>query len=336
MPKKSLVKRSGELHTWQMNAVVNSPDRANRGVLRSILPFGVSVSSLSALSKSPFSPAAPFSPPSGLATGSFNGLHTKSKFLAIPFLLLLCMLPQGCRKAAQTAPRETKDVVLPGGMTMRFCYCPPGQFTMGSPKSEPGHCGDENQVSVTITQGFWMAETEVTQAQWEAVMGSNPSKFKEASLSVEQISWYDAQQMVHKLNELVRTPGFMFAIPTEAQWEYSCRAGTHTAYAFGSQLSKQDANFASGQTVPVKSYRPNGWGLYDMHGNVREWCADWIDKPPQGGVDPKGAPQGVGRVTRGGDCLFDAVACRAAERRGYKPSFQSFNTGFRPALVQSK
>ena len=184
---------------------------------------------------------------------------------------------------------------------MRFCYCPPGQFTMGSPSSEPGHEGDENQVSVEIREGFWMAETEATQEQWESVMGSNPSDFKGSTLPVEQVSWEDVQAMVKKLNQEARPPsGYRFALPTEAQWEYACRAGTETAYAFGNKLSKTDANFDSKGTVPVKSYRPNPWGLYDMHGNVWEWCEDWYGERLRGGVDPRGESSGVHRVLRGG------------------------------------
>jgi sulfatase modifying factor 1 len=229
------------------------------------------------------------------------------------------------------------DVSLPGGKAMRFCYCPPGQFIMGSPLNEPGRDTDENQVSVTISQGFWMAETEVTQDQWQAVMGNNPSGFRGGSLPVENVSWDDAQEMVCKLNQVVRPPnGLKFALPSEAQWEYACRVGTQTAYSFGGELTKQDANYDSDQTVAVKSYRPNRWGLYDMHGNVWEWCEDWWVKRLQGGVDPVVAASGVLRVRRGGSWYRNAVYCRAARRGGVEPGFRDDDLGFRPALVPSK
>ncbi len=246
----------------------------------------------------------------------------------------------GPAKAETGAVGKTLEVGLPGGKVMRFCYCPAGKFTMGSPVSEPGHSNDENQVSVTISQGFWMAETEVTQGQWQSVIGSNPSRFKGASLPVEQVSWEDAQEMVRKLNQTSRPPsGFKFALPTEAQWEYACRAGTQTAYAFGSQLTPQKANFgkgAGGQTVAVMSYGPNRWGLYEMHGNVWEWCSDWRGDGLQGGVDPRGDSSGVSRVIRGGGWDIDAVRCRAADRDGNAPGYRLNVLGFRPALVPSR
>jgi sulfatase modifying factor 1 len=239
-------------------------------------------------------------------------------------------------KTLEVTGGKMLETSLPGGKAMRFCYCPPGQFIMGSPLNEPGRNTDENQVSVTISQGFWMAETEVTQEQWVAVMGSNPSSFKVSSRPVENVSWYDAQEMVGKLNQVIRPPnGLKFALPTEAQWEYACRAGTQTAYAFGSELTRRDANYGSKQ-VPVKSYRPNQWGLYDMHGNVWEWCEDWKRQRLQGGVDPRGPSSGVYRVYRGGSWNFDAVCCRAAYRSGDEPGFRFLILGFRPALVPSK
>ncbi len=240
-------------------------------------------------------------------------------------------------KAETGAVGKTLEVGLPGGKVMRFCYCPPGKFTMGSPGSEPGHFTDENQVSVTISQGFWMAETEVTQGQWQSVMGSNPSYFKGTSLPVEEVSWEDAQEMIRKLNQTARPPsGFKFALPTEAQWEYACRAGTQTAYAFGSQITQKNVAFGLKQSVPVKSYRPNRWGLYDMPGNVWEWCSDLFGERLQGGVDPRGASSGVYRVRRGGSWGSDAVCCRAAYRDGFVPGYRNYDLGFRPALVPSR
>jgi formylglycine-generating enzyme required for sulfatase activity len=243
----------------------------------------------------------------------------------------------GPLRAVEGAVGKTLDVSLPGGKGMRFCYCPPGNFRMGSPLNEHGRSDDENPVSVTITQGFWMAETEVTQAQWQAVMGSKPSSFKGSSLPVDSVTWNDAMEMVGKLNQVVRLPnGLKFALPTEAQWEYACRAGTQTAYAFANNFPRRDINFDAKQPVGVKSYRPNRWGLYDMHGNVWEWCADRYGDRLQGGVDPEGASSGVSRVNRGGGWNDVAVGCRAAERGANEPGIRFFNLGFRPALVPSK
>jgi formylglycine-generating enzyme required for sulfatase activity len=208
---------------------------------------------------------------------------------------------------------------------------------MGSPKNEPERLSNENQVSVVISEGFWLAETEVTQGQWQSVMESNPSDFKGFSLPVEQVSWESAHEMVRKLNQITTPPvGFRFALPTEAQWEYGCRAGTETAYTFGSLLTPQKANFGGESTVPVKSYQPNRWGLYDMHGNVWEWCADSLGDQLQSGVDPKGASSDVLRVIRGGGWMDLAFRCRAAIRYNIKSDLRHSNWGFRPALVPAK
>ena len=246
-------------------------------------------------------------------------------------------LKRSPEEAAKWFKRGGVESVSVSGIRILFRPCPAGKFTMGSPASEEDRSSNEGPVAVTLSQGFWMAETPVTQAQWEAVMGSNPSHFRGASLPVEQVSWDDAQGMVAKLNRSGSAPaGLRFALPTEAQWEYACRAGTQTAYAFGNQITQKDAAFGLQQSVPVKSYRPNRWGLYDMHGNVWEWCEDWYDGQLRGGVDPKGAPQGVTRVYRGGSWNVVAVYCRAAYRFNYRPGYRDSFLGFRLALVPSR
>jgi len=159
------------------------------------------------------------------------------------------------------------------GVEYAFRWCPAGTFMMGD---EPG------EVSVTLSRGFWMLETEVTQAMWASVMGNNPSNFKGVKLPVEQVSWNDCQEFIKKLNELKAAPaGFKFSLPTEAQWEYACRAGTTTAYHFGNTLTQQQANFGGNQTKEVGSYPANAWGLKDMHGNVLEWCLDCYGNYPR-------------------------------------------------------
>jgi formylglycine-generating enzyme required for sulfatase activity len=249
------------------------------------------------------------------------------------------------------------QIRLPGDVVMKFCFCPPGSFMMGSPKSEADRPRDiEDQVQVRINKGFWMAQTEVTQAQWKALMGSNPSKFKGDDLPVEMVSWEDAQSFITKAAAATNLPaGWEWALPTEAQWEYACRAGTETAYSFGgspAQLS-QHANFADKNftidswgdkaqddgvgdtTAQVARYRANAWGLYDMHGNVWEWCADWKADKLLGGTDPAGPSKGVNRVGRGGSWSDDAAGCRAAYRLSVDPGHRDFRLGFRPALVPS-
>ena len=172
-------------------------------------------------------------------------------------------------------------------------------------------------------------------------MGNNPSHFKGARLPVETVSWDDSQEFITKLNALLAgTPGapagFRFSLPTEAQWEYACRAGTTTAYHSGNSLSAAQANFGGnkGQTTEVGSYPANAWGLYDMHGNVLEWCQDWFDAYPSGAVtDPTGATTGSLRGFRGGSWNFDAEFCRSANRNFIAPSFRNGDISLRLALV---
>jgi hypothetical protein len=225
------------------------------------------------------------------------------------------------------------------GVDYAFRWCPPGTFTMGSPQGEHGRFGSETLHQVTLSRGFWMLETVVTQEMWESVMGSNPSGFEGIKLPVETVSWNDCQEYITTLKALLAgTPGapagFTFSLPTEAQWEYACRAGTTTAYHFGNTLTKPQANFGGNQTKEVGSYPANAWGLYDMHGNVREWCADWYEDYPSGAVtDPVGFPSGLGRVLRGGGWNNAVESCRSAYRCHYVPSVRYYDRGFRLALV---
>jgi formylglycine-generating enzyme required for sulfatase activity len=234
---------------------------------------------------------------------------------------------------------------------LQMIWVEPGTFTMGSPTSEPAHWYDETQHQVTLTMGYWLAKHELTQAQWKAVMGTDPSRFKGDNLPVEQVSWNDAKAFCEKLQEQEsaagRVPaGYAYQLPTEAQWEYACRAGTTTATAFGDSLSSTQANFdgrypynggATGpylvKTANVGSYAANAWGFHDMHGNVYEWCADWYGSYPTGSVaDPEGAGPSPGRVYRGGSWCFDGLYCRSADRhrviRENRPNY----LGFRPSL----
>ena len=224
------------------------------------------------------------------------------------------------RKAGERMTVSIKDVEY------AFRWCPPGTFMMGK---EP------REVSVTLSRGFWMLETEVTQTMWESVMGNNPSRFKGSKLPVEKVSWNDCQEFITKLNALLAgTPGFKFSLPTEAQWEYACRAGTTTAYHFGDTLTQQQANFDGDQTRDVGSYPANAWGLNDMHGNVWEWSQDWFGAYPSGAVtDPTGTERGSKRVIRGGTWLHVADLCRSADRDYGDPDLRSDAIGLRLSLV---
>ena len=233
---------------------------------------------------------------------------------------------------------STLGLPLAGNLVMPFAFCPAGSFKMGSPSAEDGHSSDENQVSVSLSKAFWMAKTEVTQAQWRAVMGSDPSHFKGDDLPVEVVSWDDAQKFIKKVNDSGVIPeGWKVALPTEAQWEYACRAGETGPYSGGTieQVAWYDGNRGS-KTRPVGTKKPNAWGLYDMHGNVWEWCADWYDDSLSGGTDPSGPSSGVYRVVRGGSWRGNAARCRAAVRSWNPPDSRFDPLGFRPALVPSE
>jgi formylglycine-generating enzyme required for sulfatase activity len=237
---------------------------------------------------------------------------------------------------AKRGAGEVKVIEIAPGVTMDFCWCPAGKFTMGSPESEAGRSSDEDQVQVTLSEGFWMAKTEVTQAQWQAVMKENPSEFKGANRPVEKVSWDDAQKFLTKLNAIVGdSDGRKMVLPTEAQWEYAARAGETGPYSGGTvkEVAWYRDN-SGGGTHEVGTKRPNAWGLHDMHGNVWEWCADWYKDELEGGVDPQGAASGSGRVFRGGSWNYFAFFCRVSFRYWYFPSNWGYGIGFRPARGQ--
>ena len=255
----------------------------------------------------------------------------------VGLLFLPALVANDDQKAGDRMVLKIKDVEY------AFHWCPPGTFTMGSPSSETDRPDNETQHQVTLTRDFWMLETEVTQSMWESVMGNNPSDFKGAKLPVECVSWDDCQAYIEKLNaHLAGTPcvpaGFKFSLPTEAEWEYACRAGTTTAYHFGNTLTQQQANFNGNQTKEVGSYPANAWGLKDMHGNVWEWCLDWYGGYPSGAVtDPTGADRGSVRVLRGGGWSSLAKYCRSANRLSSDPSARGYDSGgVRVSLVRAE
>jgi formylglycine-generating enzyme required for sulfatase activity len=231
---------------------------------------------------------------------------------------------------------------------MEFVLIPVGEFQMGSNQMGSNQMGsnysdtldnydNEKPVhTVHLTQPFYLGKYEVTQGQWQAVMGNNPSAFKgDANLPVEQVSWDDVQEFMRRLNG--REGGATYRLPTEAEWEYAARAGSTTAYSFGNdarllgEYAWYNGN-AGGTTHPVGQKKPNAWGLHDMHGNVWEWVQDWHGTYPSGTVtDPVGPssyfpPQSV---YRGGGWLYTARSCRSASRSGAPTGFRNDGLGFR-------
>ncbi len=211
----------------------------------------------------------------------------------------------------------------------RLRWIPPGQFVMGSPEKEGDRYDDERQHQVTLTRGYWLFDTPVTQALWQAVMGKNPSHFKGADHPVEGVSWQDCVQFMKKLNREVS--GLDLQLPSEAQWEYACRAGT-TAATYAGDLENETepavlkeiawyGKNSGSKTHPVAKKKANSWGLYDMLGNVHEWCADWwqTDFAAEAVIDPTGPGRGTERVIRGGSWFNDARHVRAAYRRQLRP-----------------
>ena len=217
---------------------------------------------------------------------------------------------------------------LGAGIKLDMVLIPAREFQMGSPESEKYHQDNALQHEVTLTKPFYMGKYEVTQEQWESVMGNNPSSFfRGPKLPVTSVSWKDCQEFIKKLNEK-KSGGYR--LPTEAEWEYACRAGTTTAYSYGDNLTKSDANIDGDSIKAVGSYRPNAFGLYDMHGNVWEWCNDWYGSLQDGEVtDPKGAATGSSRVLRGGSFINDVSAARSSLRFVGTPTFRGTDLGFR-------
>lgn len=226
-------------------------------------------------------------------------------------------------------------------ITQRMRWINPGRFLMGSPEEEPCRYHYETQHEVTLTKGFWIADTACSQELWQVVMESNPSKFIGAKRPVENVSWDDCGEFLRKINVLV--PDLALCLPTEAQWEYSCRAGTSTPFSFGINITPDQVNYNGEyeylggnkalnrkQTVEMKSLPPNQWGLYEMHGNVWEWCADWFGKYETGSViNPIGPSEGSYHVLRGGSGFSSAADCRSAARSRFHLGSRYNRNGFR-------
>jgi formylglycine-generating enzyme required for sulfatase activity len=232
------------------------------------------------------------------------------------------------------------------GVRQCLRWIAPGEFMMGSPENEAERFNNETQHQVILSRGFWLADTACTQALWQTVMGDNPSRFKGEKRPVERVSWHEVQDFIERLNALALDGGFR--LPTEAEWEYACRADTKTAFWFGDQITPEQVNYngdypyAGGQkgqyreeTVDVKALPCNGWGLYQMHGNVWEWCQDWYGAYPSGTVeDPTGLEEGARRVLRGSSWIDYGGYVRSAHRHHDDPGFRRGNFGCRLARGQ--
>ena len=240
--------------------------------------------------------------------------------------------PAPSAEPAPTAEEAAAAERFVNDLGMEFRLIPPGTFQMGSNRlgglERPVH-------EVTITKAFYLGVFEVTQEQWEAVMGTNPSYFKDPKRPVENVSWHDAQGFCRKLSE---REGGEYRLPTEAEWEYGCRAGTTTAYYWGDEFDGDYAwceDNSGGTSHPVGSRKPNVWGLHDMAGNVYEWCADTFSRYASGAVsDPKDESDSPFRVDRGGSWYSARVHCYSADRGGRIAEFRDFFVGFRVARAK--
>jgi sulfatase modifying factor 1 len=248
---------------------------------------------------------------------------------------------------------ETREL-----LGIKVCWCPPGKFVMGSPQNELERRPDEDQVEVTLTKGFWMAKFEATQGEWKRSMGKLPGPLTAElpegdDFPVGNVNFAEAEAFCRKLTQMGHQSSKLptdweFRLPTEAQWEYACRAGTTTATSFGDKLSSKQANFKGkpyngGEPGPslnraakVGSYPANAWGLHDMHGNTFEWCRDWYHPRLPGGVDPDlYSVTASSRVRRGGCWTDEGWPCRSAFRLRFEPERRYDHIGFRVVVVQT-
>jgi len=252
-------------------------------------------------------------------------------------------LTAAAAQAAQRAWAEylKQPVQRTDSLGVKLSLIPPGQFTMGSPKDEEWHRDDEVQHRVTMTKAFYLGSTEVTQRQWKALMGDNPSFFTDSDdLPVETVTWEQAMTFCRKLSA---KEDASYRLPTEAEWEYACRAGTVTPFHNGETITTDQANYDGNNTyaggpkgvfrettTPAGSFATNPWGLHDMHGNVWEWCADWYGEYPASEVrDPTGPAEGDRRIFRGGCWINFPAVCRSANRAKVVPVSWHFHLGFR-------
>jgi formylglycine-generating enzyme required for sulfatase activity len=284
------------------------------------------------------------------------------KRLLLASLSLLCAtLTLPLAGADKLKGKKVSAKAITNSIGMKLVRIPSGKFPMGSPKDEERRAADEGpRHEVQISRAFYLGVFPVTQGQYRKVMGKNPSWFSAGgagrdkvkgldtdSFPAENVSWHDAVKFCKRLSALAeeKKARRVYRLPTEAEWEYACRAGTSTPFHFGKSASSRQANFNGrypyggaekgpelGRTCKVGSYKPNAWGLYDMHGNVYQWCADWYGKgsyAKSDKEDPKGPTTGSNRVLRGGCCFLFGRHCRAAARASRAPGSLDGAVGFR-------
>lgn len=305
--------------------------------------------------------------------GLYNNLM-RSFLLPLLLALSACGSP-GIPSTFQTLPSPVPDSFdgsKPGQELMiesiPFCWCPAGKFTMGSPPGEVERRANEAQVEVTLTRGFWMAKYETTQGQWKKLLGKLPGPLTAElpegdDYPVGNVNFGEAEAFCKKLTEAGRKSKTLpddweIRLPTEAQWEYACRAGTSSATSFGPSLGNKQANFkgtpyeggepapATGKATKVGRYPANPWGLHDMHGNTFEWCRDWFHDRLPGGTDPdlyeaqatatKNRTGDYSRARRGGAWCDDGWSCRSAFRLRFEPGRKYDHIGFRVVVVRIK
>ncbi len=286
------------------------------------------------------------------ALSSSSSVSLGEAFLLVCRILVACCVvlpslaaePGDVRDTGADGERAVGPRVV-AGLGLELIWVKAGTFTMGSPADEPlRHKSEGPQMRVTLTNGFWLGKTEVTQGQYEALMEANPSKFTEAGKDapVERVSWIDAMAFCRKLTEREREAGrlpkgYEFTLPTEAQWEYACRAGTTGSYPGDPDAMAWHDKNSGDTTHPVGMKQPNAWGFHDMSGNVLEWCLDWYGDYPGGAVtDPTGPRRGYYRMARGGSWRAEVQVGRSAARSGGSAARQDYTIGFRLALAAAR
>lgn len=275
------------------------------------------------------------------------------------YFLTIVVFIASCNQVNIDTPKSyyISDGTVTNVLNMDFVYIEPGSFLMGIPEGYRGSIGGENpRHKVTISEGFYIQATEVTQEQWYKVTGYNPSYFKNCGKDcpVERVSWEDVQQFISLLNDVDDT--YQYRLPTEAEWEYAARANSKGPYYFGDCLTTFHANFKQryinhenmyqcpdgsyiGHPIPVGSLERNGWGLYDMYGNVSEWCQDYFGERPllhSSVTDPVGPEKGYARVVRGGSWESAATNCMSGYSIGTLQENRNYNTGFRLVMTEKK
>jgi formylglycine-generating enzyme required for sulfatase activity len=310
------------------------------------------------------SSVAPPAPDAAAAPEAMSVRRNKRRVLVACALLMLGLagwyfgveLPE--RRATEKLRREqAKNARHIPDLNLDLVWIPPGTYRMGTPeqsalakwfydirkkltkKPSPSFYGEEPATWVILTRPFWLGRTEVTQAQWAVVMGNNPSNLKGEELPVENVSREDAMDFCRKLTERDRAAGrlpagYAYTLPTEAQWEYACRAGTTGDYAGALDAMAWYGANSGGTTHPVGTKQTNAWGLHDMHGNVWEWCLDWSGDYRGGEVtNPRGLQSGTHRIYRGGSWHYVAASARSASRAGHSSDYSDDDLGFRLALA---